>query len=138
MAAIAVWAATRVTSIILLVVASFLLGSADVVIKNAAQSVLPQYVTPLLLPKANGNRQVVENLGESTLGPPLGSALFVVAAVLPFGLDAVSFAASAALLARLPRHKLEHTTRQSMGREIAACAGWVNTSCSDCWPSYWA
>jgi predicted MFS family arabinose efflux permease len=42
-------------------------------------------------------------IGESFLGPPGGSLLFAAATALPFGLDAVSFAGSAALLARLPR-----------------------------------
>jgi MFS family permease len=42
-------------------------------------------------------------VGESFLGPPLGSLLFAGAAALPFGLDAASFAASSAMVATLPR-----------------------------------
>ena len=80
-----------------------LLGSADVIFSNAAQAVLPALVPAELLPKANGSQQVSLTVGESFLGPPAGSLLFAAAAVLPFGLDAASFAGSAALLARLPR-----------------------------------
>jgi MFS family permease len=60
-------------------------------------------VPPELLPKANGSQQVSLTVGESFLGPPVGSLLFAAAAALPFGLDAASFAGSAALVARLPR-----------------------------------
>jgi MFS family permease len=90
-------------SIEVLAAGGLLLGSAEVIFSNAAQSILPALVPPELLPKANGSQQVSLTVGESFLGPPAGSLLFAAAAVLPFGLDAVSFAGSAALLARLPR-----------------------------------
>ena len=93
----------RRADIAVLGVAGLLLGSAEVVFSNAAQSVLPALVPPELLPKANGRQQVSLTVGESFLGPPIGSLLFAAAAALPFGLDAGSFAGSAALLARLPR-----------------------------------
>jgi MFS family permease len=101
-AAIAVLAAIGRTDIAVLAAAGLLLGSAEVVFSNAAQAVLPQLVPAELLPKANGNLQVSLTTGETFLGPPLGSALFAAARALPFGLDAGSFAASAALLFRLP------------------------------------
>ena len=88
-----------------LAVGGLLLGSAEVIFSNAAQSVLPALVPPELLPKANGSQQVSLTVGESFLGPPAGSLLFAAAAALPFGLDAASFAGSAALLARLPRSR---------------------------------
>ena len=92
-----------VGSIAVLGVAGFVLGSAEVFFSNAAQSILPALVPPELLPRANGNQEVSLTVGESFLGPPVGSLLFAAAAALPFGLDAASFAGSAALLARLPR-----------------------------------
>ena len=97
----------------MLAAGGFLLGSAEVIFSNAAQSVLPALVPPELLPKANGSQQVSLTVGESFLGPPVGSLLFAAAAALPFGLDAASFAGSAALLARLPR------TRHAPGRRQA-------------------
>ncbi len=93
----------RRADIAVLGVAGLLIGSAEVIFSNAAQSVLPALVPPELLPKANGSQQVSLTVGESFLGPPVGSLLFAAAAALPFGLDAGSFAGSAALLARLPR-----------------------------------
>ena len=100
---IVVLVVVRQASIEMLAAGGFLLGSAEVIFSNAAQSVLPDLVPPELLAKANGSQQVSLTVGESFLGPPAGSLLFAAAAALPFGLDAVSFAGSAALLARLPR-----------------------------------
>jgi MFS family permease len=94
---------THAAGVAVLVGAGFLLGCAEVVFSNSAQSVLPALVPADLLPRANGNQQIVLTIGETFIGPPLGSALFAVRAALPFGLDALSFAGSAALLAGLPR-----------------------------------
>ena len=102
-AAVAVLVVFRVANIAVLGLAGLLLGSAEVIFSNAAQAVLPALVPPELLPKANGSQQVSLTVGETFLGPPAGSLLFAAAAALPFGLDAVSFAGSAALLARLPQ-----------------------------------
>jgi MFS family permease len=120
-AAIAVLAAIGRIDIAVLAAAGLLLGSAEVVFSNAAQAVLPQLVPAELLPKANGNLQVGLTTGESFLGPPLGSALFAAARALPFGLDAGSFAASAALLSRLPGRTRGNAV--SPGAATAAAAG---------------
>jgi MFS family permease len=102
-AAVAILIVFRIADIAVLGVAGLLLGAAEVVFSNAAQSVLPALVPPELLPKANGSQQISLTVGESFLGPPAGSLLFAAAAALPFGLDAASFAGSAALLTGLPR-----------------------------------
>jgi len=108
-AAVAIGVVFRVANIAVLGLAGLLLGSAEVIFSNAAQAVLPTLVPPELLPKANGSQQVSLTVGETFLGPPVGSLLFAAAAALPFALDAASFAGSAALLARLPRTELPGT-----------------------------
>jgi MFS family permease len=105
--AVAVLVIFRSANIAVLGLAGLLLGSAEVVYSNAAQAVLPELVPPELLARANGSQEVSLTVGETFLGPPAGSLLFAVAAALPFGLDALSFAGSAALLARLPRTRRE-------------------------------
>jgi MFS family permease len=115
-AAVAILIVFRIGDIAVLAVAGLLLGCAEVVFSNAAQSVLPALVPPELLPKANGSQQVSLTVGESFLGPPSGSLLFAAAAALPFGLDAASFAGSAALLARLPRTGLSRTEISENGQ----------------------
>ena len=114
-AAVAILIVFRIADIAVLGVAGLLLGCAEVIFSNAAQSVLPALVPPELLPRANGSQQVSLTVGESFLGPPAGSLLFAAAAALPFGLDAVSFAGSAALLTRLPRTGLRRTGLRRTG-----------------------
>jgi MFS family permease len=104
-AAITIGVVFRHADIAILGLAGFGLGCAEVIFSNAAQSVLPSLVPPELLAKANGSQQISLTVGESFLGPPAGSLLFAAAAALPFGLDAASFAGSAALVARLPKSK---------------------------------
>ncbi len=108
-----------------LVVANLLLGAGQVVIANAAQSALPQYVPARGLPRANGNLYVAQTLGAWIVGPPLGGLLFVVAAALPFGLDAASFAASAMLLAALPRRPVPRPAPSSMRNELSEGLRWL-------------
>jgi MFS family permease len=105
--------------IALLVVLAFVLGSAEVIFSNAAQSVLPDLVPPEQLPRANGNLQVSLTVGETFAGPPLGSVLFAVSRALPFGLDAGSFFGSAALLTGLPRRASPATAPAPMRAQIA-------------------
>jgi MFS family permease len=102
-AAVTVGVVFHQADIAVLGLAGFGLGCAEVIFSNAAQSVLPALVPAELLPKANGSQQISLTVGESFLGPPAGSLLFAAAAALPFGLDAASFAGSAALVATLPR-----------------------------------
>jgi hypothetical protein len=90
----------------------------QVVFDNAAQSVLPSLVPPDLLPKANGTQYVVQVIGGSFLGPPAGAALFAIAPFAPFGVDAVSFAGSAALLRGLP------AAHPSRGRSSERGSAW--------------
>ena len=120
---------THVAGIAVLAAAGFLLGCAEVVFSNAEQSALPALVPADLLSRANGNQQVVLTIGETFAGPPLGSALFAVRAALPFGLDAASFAGSAALLAGLPRTARSRTTQprseQRMRAQIAEGVRWL-------------
>ena len=128
---IAVLVVAHQASIEVLAAGGLLLGSAEVIFSNAAQSILPALVPPELLPKANGSQQVSLTVGESFLGPPAGSLLFAAAAALPFGLDAVSFAGSAALLARLPRtgraaENAENAERPPIRAQIAEGLRWLS------------
>jgi MFS family permease len=123
-ALMAVLAAVGTDSIGVLIAAGFCLGAAEVVFSNAAQAVLPQLVPAELLPSANGNLQVSLTVGETFLGPPLGSLLFAAGRALPFGLDAASFAGSALLLSRLPRQAPAETA-DGLGARIAEGLRWM-------------
>ena len=129
MSVLTVLIVTHTAGIAALAAAGFLIGCAEVVYSNAEQSALPALVPPYLLPRANGNQQVVLTIGETFAGPPLGSALFAVRAALPFGLDAVSFAGSAALVAGLPRtaqpRPQQPGSDQRMRAQIAEGVRWL-------------
>jgi MFS family permease len=129
MSVLTVLIVTHAAGIAALAAAGFLIGCAEVVYSNAEQSALPALVPPDLLPRANGNQQVVLTIGETFAGPPLGSALFAVRAALPFGLDAVSFAGSAALLVGLPRtaqpRPQQPGSDQRMRAQIAEGVRWL-------------
>jgi MFS family permease len=123
---IVVLVAGHLVNIWALAVAGFFLGSAQVVFDNAAQSVLPSLVPPDLLPKANGTQYVVQVIGGSFLGPPAGAALFAIAPFAPFGVDAVSFAGSAALLRGLPvAHPSRGRSSERGSAAIAAGLRWL-------------
>jgi MFS family permease len=123
---IAILIVFREADIAVLAAGGLLLGSAEVIFSNAAQSVLPALVPPDLLPKANGSQQVSLTVGESFLGPPAGSLLFAAAAALPFGLDAVSFAGSAALVATLPKtNKARTPGHDKIRAQIAEGLRWL-------------
>ncbi len=129
-AAVAIGVIFRVANIAVLGLAGLLLGSAEVIFSNAAQAVLPTLVPPELLPKANGSQQASLTVGETFLGPPVGSLLFAAAATLPFALDAASFAGSAALLAGLPRTELSGTVtsgnrRPKIRTQVAEGLRWL-------------
>jgi MFS family permease len=124
-AAVAVAAGTHHVDILALVLASFLLGCAQVIITNAAQSVLPQLVPAHLLQKANSSQYMAQTVGQLSIGPPIGSLLFVIAAALPFGVDAASFVLSAVLLAMLPRLNLGRRERSPLRSEIADGIRWL-------------
>jgi len=127
MAVLTLLVVMHTAGIAVLAAAGFLVGCAEVVYSNAEQSALPQLVSADLLSRANGNQQVVLTIGETFAGPPLGSALFAVRAALPFGLDALSFAGSAALLARLPRTRQPARvgSNQRMRAQIAEGVRWL-------------
>ncbi|MEV4247396.1 MFS transporter [Streptosporangium canum] len=127
-----------------LAVMAFGLGACGIVFANAAQAILPDLVAKPLLHKANGHQQTIATIGYQFLGPPIGSLLFTVAAASPFGVNAGSFALSAALLATLPRRghrQIEHPpmrtaiadglrrlVRHRLLRTLAVLLG-VNTFC---------
>lgn len=89
-----------------LIVATLLLGVAEVVYDTSAQAFLPLIVADDDLERANGRLLAAEIVSNQFIGPPVGSALLAVGAALPFVVDGATFAVSAALIAvvvTLPR-----------------------------------
>ncbi|WGI22326.1 MFS transporter [Amylibacter sp. IMCC11727] len=74
---------------------AFLLGSAEVVRDNAAQTALPSVVESNDLERANGQMWSIEQIMGSFVGPPLAGFLIAYAVPAPFALDAITFALAA-------------------------------------------
>jgi len=81
-----------------LVGAVLLLGFAEVLRDNAAQTFLPALVKPESLERANGNLWGAEMVANSFVGPPIGSLLLGVGFALPFFVNAGGFAVAAGLV----------------------------------------
>ncbi len=77
---------------------AFLLGTAEVVRDNAAQTLLPAVVAPNELEAANGRMWSAEQVMGSFVGPPVAGALIALAVPAPFALEAVAFGLAAWLV----------------------------------------
>ena len=77
---------------------AFLLGCAEVVRDNAAQTLMPSVVSADDLERANGRLWTVETVIGRFVGPPLAGFLIAYALPAPFLLDAVAFGFAALLV----------------------------------------
>lgn len=98
-------------TMLLLYVCAFALGIGETLHANAAQAIVPVLVEADQLVTANARLTGTQVMSEQFIGPPVGAALFGAAACVPFLVDAVSFGASAGLIASLPDvHGVERPT----------------------------
>lgn len=87
----------------LLYTCMFLLGTGEVLCRNAAQVLVP-FLTPQAgLATANARIMAAQEAGTGFVGPLVGALMFGVATALPFGVDAATFLCSAVLLSRIRR-----------------------------------
>jgi predicted MFS family arabinose efflux permease len=97
--AIAVAAGSAGVPLILIV--CFVLGTGETLADTASAAFVPALVPPPSRPRANSLLYATFNLINQFAAKPLGAWLFVVAAFLPFGLNALTFGASALLVASI-------------------------------------
>jgi|JI10StandDraft_1071094.scaffolds.fasta_scaffold44478_6 MFS family permease len=103
---------TRTGLYLLLLLATLLLGSAEVLRDNCGQTFMPSLVAPQHLERANGRMWSIESAANTFIGPPVGSLLLLVAFSVPFFVDSVTFFAAAALVALIPgSFRAEHPER---------------------------
>jgi len=86
------------TSILLLVVVAFVLGTGETLFDNAAQSFLPSVAERDQLEEANSRLFAAQITSQEFVGPPVGSLLFAASMAAPFFLDAGSFVVAVALV----------------------------------------
>ncbi len=106
----------------LLAALTFLLGAAEVLRDNAAQTILPDIVTPSDLEAANGQMWSVEQLTGQFIGPPLAGFLIASSVALPFGLDIAALVLAAGMvwmISLAPRPKIQQNFLGALKEGIA-------------------
>lgn len=108
-----------------IVIVSLVEGSFAVVYGLAETAALRQVVPTRQLPTAVAQQQLQYSIG-GIVGPPLGGVLYSASIVLPFAVDAASYAASSASLAavRTPLPGAPAATRSIRG-EVAEGVRWL-------------
>ena len=119
--------ATDRVSIVAVLAALFVLGTAEVFADNSSQTLLPALVAREDLAVANSRLQTGFVTVNQLAGPPLGAALFTVGAAWALGAQAVVVALGAVLITRivLPAPQREAGTRTAMRHDIAEGLRWV-------------
>ncbi|MDQ2816526.1 MAG: MFS transporter [Actinomycetota bacterium] len=90
--------ATRHGSIALLYVVAFVVNTGEIVFRSASQAMIPAVVPRARLERANGWLVGGDTLMQGMLAGPLAGFLFVVAASIPFFVNAGTYVASAVLI----------------------------------------
>lgn len=117
-AGLAVAVFTGRASVLVLVLFAFTLSAVGTLFDASSFAILPELVPVEKLAKANGRMQVGATISGGLLGGSVAGGLFVLAAALPFAVDAVTFAVAALLVLTLPRF-----SRSSMGAGQAKRGG---------------
>jgi predicted MFS family arabinose efflux permease len=127
LAVIATSIATGTVSIAVVLVALFVLATAEVFADNSSQTLLPMLVQRQDLALANARIQAGFITVNSLAGPPVGAALFAVGMALPFVGQAILVATGALLVSRiaLPKHGRDPAQGTAIRREIAEGFRWV-------------
>src|SRR4051794_11600123 len=99
---------TDVASIALVLLAMFLLGTAETFADNASSTLVPMLVVRDDLALANSRIQAGFVTVNRLVGPPIGALLFAAGQATPFAAEAVLVALGAVLVSRveLPPHRV--------------------------------
>ncbi|WP_245530280.1 MFS transporter [Cellulomonas flavigena] len=127
LAVLAACVAVEAAPIWLVLVALFLLGTAETFADNVGGTLIPMIVRRDDLAVAN-SRAMAGYVGMNQLaGPPLGGALFLLGQWTPFAGAAVLMAAGVVLISRitLPPHGREQHERGSVRADIAEGVRWT-------------
>lgn len=123
--AVTIW--TGHITVMIVYAAFFLLGVGETLADNASGALVPAVVAPDLLPKANARLYALHFVGNMLIAPPVGAAVFVIGAALPFGINAAMFLLGAAVLSTL-RYRPPHADaveRRPLRQEIGEGLRWL-------------
>jgi len=119
--------ATDRVSIVVVLVALFVVGTAEVFADNASQTLLPMLVARDDLAIANARLQTGFITVNQLAGPPLGALLFAVGSALPFATQGFVVAFGAVTISRvvLPPHRRAPSESSHLRQDIAEGVRWV-------------
>ncbi|MDQ1106263.1 MFS transporter [Nocardioides zeae] len=119
--------ATDRASVPVVLGAAFVLATGSTLIRSAAPAMLPTLVPKERLAAANGRLQAGATVAGSFIGPAVGGALFVLAAVIPLLTQAASVLVSAVCVRRLPRVRPPTAPRsgRTLGEETLDGVRWI-------------
>lgn len=119
--------ATDLASIALVLVAMFLLGTAEVFADNTTATLMPMLVHRDDLAIANARLTTGFITVNQLAGPPIGAALFAAGHAVPFAAQAAVVALGAVLVLRvvLPPHGREAGSVGSISHDVAEAFRWV-------------
>ncbi|MET9241257.1 MFS transporter [Nonomuraea sp. NPDC003709] len=112
-------------SMVMLYAVAFLLGVGEAAYDNAAQSLIPKIVPDARLESANSGLVTAERVGQDLIGPAVGGVLFAAAMTLPFGLNAVTLALAAVLLAGIRTAGPATPARRAVIRDAVEGMRWL-------------
>ena len=123
---VAVWLALGRPPLAWLALTSFAEGSLFVFFQLSEGAALPQIVPREQLPQAIAQNQARQQ-GAGLVGSPLGGALYGLSRLLPFAVDAVSYAGSfvSLLFVRPAFQGARDTARGSLREDIGEGLGWL-------------
>ncbi|MEU8083890.1 MFS transporter [Micromonospora sp. NPDC049101] len=127
LAGLAAAIATETVSVIIIYLVLFILGVGETLADTAMGALLPAVVAPDELASANARLYASFTVGNQFVAKPLGAWLFVISAAVPFGVDALTFAISAALIAGIRPQPVSAKPRlqTSLRAEVAAGLKWL-------------
>jgi len=117
----AVVVATGNMTLAILYLVIFGVGVLETLFDTAAMSITPSLVEPDQLERANARVNGAQIAANEFVGPPLGGALFAIAAAAPFGVNAATFGISIVILMTVSgRFRPAPTTRSSVLGDMSA------------------
>jgi MFS family permease len=118
--------ATDTVTVAVIYVVFFLLGTGETLADTASGAFLPAIVAPERLASANARLMATFTIVNQFVAKPLGAWLFVIAASAPFGVNALTFAIAAALVASIrPIPAPAPVPRTRLHQDIAEGVRWL-------------
>ncbi len=126
LAALTFAVAADILTVAMIYTVFFLLGTGETLADTASGAFLPAIVAPDRLATANARLMATFTIANQFVAKPLGAWLFVIAAAVPFGVNAMTFAVAAALMATIrPIPAQPSAPRRGLHAEITDGVRWL-------------